>query len=352
MNGESGGPEKTPVLAGEDAGTQMRAARERAGLGLAEVAARTRVPLRHLEALERSDYAALPGLTYCAGFARAYARAVDLDEVALVAKIREEIDAKGELALGQYQIDEPADPARIPPRALAWAAAVIALLIAGGYALWRTQIDAISTDEPLTAQAPPPQDSIRVPIKPIVPPSTGPVVMTAVEDVWLRIYEPEGKALFENTLKRGETYTVPQDARNPMILTGRADALAITVGGRPVPPLGTAERTISDVPVSAAALLARENRKPAAGANGQETPTDNAATVPAGASATSTTRQAGVAASSAPVPAPARAQQPVAPAPAPAARPAQPAEAPVASAALSADPAPDPSDPSDPATTP
>lgn len=347
MNGESGGPEKTPVVAGEDAGTQMRAARERAGLSLPEVASRTRVPLRHLEALERSDYAALPGLTYCAGFARAYARAVDLDEVALVAKIREEIDAKGELALGQYQIDEPADPARIPPRTLAWAAAVIALLIAGGYALWRTQIDAISTDEPLTAQAPAPQDSIRVPIKPVAPAPAGPVVMTAVEDVWLRIYEPEGKALFENTLKRGETYTVPQDARNPMILTGRADALAITVGGRPVPPLGTAERTISDVPVSAAALLARETQRPASGAPGQDAPTDNAATVPAGAAAPSTTRQAGAGASSAPVSAPARAQPSVAPAPA--ARPTPPADAPVASAALSADPA---SDPPDPATTP
>jgi hypothetical protein len=58
-------------------------------------------------------------------------------------------------------------------------------------------------------------------------------------------------------MKKGESFTLPANARNPMILTGRPQALTVTVGGKPIAPLGAPDRTISDVPVSAAALLAR-----------------------------------------------------------------------------------------------
>ncbi|HEX7783827.1 MAG TPA: DUF4115 domain-containing protein, partial [Sphingobium sp.] len=85
----------------------------------------------------------------------------------------------------------------------------------------------------------------------------GPVVLTATDTIWLRIYDQAGERLLEKQMAKGESFTVPPGANNPMILTGRPDALAVTVGGRPVPPLGTAVRTISDFPISAAALLAR-----------------------------------------------------------------------------------------------
>ena len=58
-------------------------------------------------------------------------------------------------------------------------------------------------------------------------------------------------------MAKGETYTVPADAVGPQAWTGRPDALAITVGGRSVPKLGSSEVVMSDVPVDAAALLAR-----------------------------------------------------------------------------------------------
>ena len=50
---------------------------------------------------------------------------------------------------------------------------------------------------------------------------------------------------------------MPADATQPMLRTGRPDALAITVGGRPIPKLAETLQTVSDVPVTAAALLAR-----------------------------------------------------------------------------------------------
>lgn len=261
------------------ASEEMRRAREAAGMSLEDLATRTRVPLRHLAALETGDYQSLPGTTYAAGFSRAYARAVGLDETSLVAKVRSEIDDIGGVGQGPYEMEEAVDPNSVPPRYLAWTVAILVILLAGGYAIWRMQLNTPPTDEQLQAER---QTETRIadPTAPAARPAaaapqpvTGPVVMTAVNEVWLRIYEPGGKRLFEGTLAQGKTYTVPETAQNPMILTGRPDSLAVTVGGQAIPPLGTAERTISDVPVSAAALLARK-------ANPQE---GDAAPAPAGA---------------------------------------------------------------------
>ena len=69
-------------------GDKLRLAREKAGLSLADVATRTRITQRHLEAIEKSDFTELPGRTYVTGFARAYARAVDLPEAEIGAGIR------------------------------------------------------------------------------------------------------------------------------------------------------------------------------------------------------------------------------------------------------------------------
>lgn len=275
--------EDTPVEV-SNAAARMRAAREAAGMSLKDIASTTRVPLRHLQALEEGDYGSLPGMTYCAGFARSYARAVGLDEVALVADIRREIGEAGGLGQDAYEFEEAVNPARIPPGRLAWTAGLVTLLLVGGYGLWRMQLTTPPTDDQIAAQsmdeaAEAAQQGVVTPATPPpAAPPAGPVVMTAADDVWMRIYQPDGTRLFEGTLKRGESYTVPDNARDPMILTGRPDALAVTVGGQAVPPLGTAEKTISDVPIGAAALLAR--------ALAPVVPADNgAASVPANASA-------------------------------------------------------------------
>jgi len=274
------------ALENASAPEQMRRAREAAGLTLEDMATRTRVPIRHLAALEAGDYQALPGTTYAAGFSRAFARVVGLEEAQLVAKVRAEIDEQGGVGQGPYEIEEPVDPSSVPPRTLAWAAAILVLLLAGGYAIWRMQLNTPPTDEQLQAEQrtetriADPLSRTRAAVPQVQAP-TGPVVMTAVNEVWLRIYEPGGKRLFEGTLAQGKSVTVPETASNPMILTGRPDALAVTVGGQAIPPLGTAERTISDVPVSAAALLARK----AGSAEGDEAPAPggNAASVASGA---------------------------------------------------------------------
>ena len=68
----------------------------------------------------------------------------------------------------------------------------------------------------------------------------------------------------QKQMAKGETYTVPAEANGPQVWTGRPDALAITVGGKPVPKLAESERIMKDVPVTAQALLTRGGPTPAA----------------------------------------------------------------------------------------
>ena len=242
-------------------GLLLRRAREGKGMSIGEVAEVTRVAQRQLEAIERSDFSSLPGTPYAVGFARAYARAVGADEVEIARGVREELDAMD--AARHYEAFEPVDPARIPPRRLAWTAAAVALMLALGYGVWRTQFFASSTDQEISDLSNRAGMQPAVPAEPVQPPqiaaAMGPVVLTATDDVWLRVYEKSGARLLEKEMAEGESYTVPPTAVDPLIMTGRPDALTVTVGGKAVPPLGPPSRTVVDLPISAAALLARSS---------------------------------------------------------------------------------------------
>lgn len=70
----------TPV---GDVGDLLRAAREKMGLSANDIAAKLRMGVKQIQALEAGDYAALPKGTFLRGFVRNYARQVSLngDEV-------------------------------------------------------------------------------------------------------------------------------------------------------------------------------------------------------------------------------------------------------------------------------
>jgi len=265
-------------------GSQLYAAREAAGLSLTEIATRTRVPIRHLEAIEASNYSALPGSTYTIGFTRSYAKALGLDETALLTELRQELAEGGYQNVARTPEYEPADPARVPSRPLAWGAAALAIALIIVYFIWRSFALAPVAEgdaaKPV-AEAPIKDQSGPAKAETQIDPS-GQVVITARETVWLKIYDAENNRLYENEMKAGESFTVPSDANNPMIVTGRPQVLDVTIGGKPVPPLGTGERSIADVGISAAALLARKT---------EAAPVQNAAGASAGSAAESATQQ-------------------------------------------------------------
>lgn len=265
--------EIAPAAATTTVWDRLKVAREAAGFSMPELASRTRVTQRYLEALEEGRPNDLPSPTYASGFAKAYARVVGLDEVAIGRDVRDEIARIG-VPVRQYNIQEIADPARGPSRGLVILTAGLALAVLVLGLLWlatglfRGAGEQAPTTAPTQAAA-----AVTAPVPVVAPqPANGPVVLTANDEIWLRIYDGAGKRLFEGTMKPGDRFQVPADATDPMINVGRADKLSITVGGQPVAPLGDGKRALKDVKISAAALLARS---PAAAA----TPADG--TVPA-----------------------------------------------------------------------
>jgi cytoskeleton protein RodZ len=240
-------------------GERLRAAREAAGLDLNDISTRTRIPLRHLAAIEKSNYAELPSQTYALGFSKSYARAIGMDEIALATDLRIEL-GRTQPGARDANVYEPADPSRVPPRLLAWTAALVALIIIIGYGVWRGGYfdggDVVTPVQVAETQAQP----AAVAARPApVPAAAGPgqVVLTAIVPVWLRITDAARTTMFQKEMAAGETYQVPLTANDPKILTGRADALKVTIDGREVAPLGGAKTTIRDVGISAAALNAR-----------------------------------------------------------------------------------------------
>lgn len=248
-------------LAPRGTGPQLRLAREKLGLTIAQMAERTRIPQRHIETIEAGNFGALPGRAYAVGFVRTLARESGLDEATMVARLRDELDSIGPEFRERRETYEPGDPSRAPSRTLVWFSVVAAaLLLAGLFMAYRVLFSpAAELPSLVAAEEATTEPAAAVPTPQVTASAAGgAVTLTAQGSVWLRVSNADGTRLMEGELAEGDTYTVPAEADGPRILTGRPDLLTVTVGGRAVPPLSTQPLTISDVPVDAASLLARE----------------------------------------------------------------------------------------------
>ncbi|WP_298192122.1 RodZ domain-containing protein [Novosphingobium sp.] len=245
---------------------RLAAARQALGLSVAEVALRTRVTLRHIEALEAGDYGAMPGRPYAIGFAKAYARAVGLPDTEIADAVRAELQGNAPRVeprmLNQFEVG---DPAKTPSRLVGWLALLLvgAILALGGV-FWRSYYapavalpSLVREPEQLPVGTPPTKVAAPQAVASRVP-ENGPVIFTALEEgIWVKFYDGQGKQLMQKQLAKGESYTVPADAAEPRLWTGRPDALSITIGGQAIPRLSDAEKVIKDVAVDAASLRAR-----------------------------------------------------------------------------------------------
>lgn len=148
---ESNGTMELPM---DRVGDKLRRGREAAGLSAAELAERTRITARHLEMIEQSNWAGLPGRPYALGFARSYARALGLDGDAIAEEVRQELDAAAATPRAkpshQMQID---DPTKIPSQRLTWVMALLVVaLLAAGLVFWRGFFLPAAPLPPVTAE--------------------------------------------------------------------------------------------------------------------------------------------------------------------------------------------------------
>lgn len=234
-------------------GERLRRAREDLGLTLEDVATQTRVPIRHLRAIEDSAWDDLPAVTYTVGFGRSYANAVGLDGSEIGRELRLQLgDGAPRGPQVSPSVYAPPDPARVPSRSLAWVAGLLLIVLVAGYLLWRSSLNdpGDETAEPAPApaeqqaEAPQPQPQQAAQPQNL----TGQqVTLVATEEVWFRISDRQGNRRVEDkTLRAQEQYQVPLSVTQPVISTGRPQVLRAVVGGRDLGPLGTQERRISN----------------------------------------------------------------------------------------------------------
>ncbi|WP_298301391.1 helix-turn-helix domain-containing protein [uncultured Erythrobacter sp.] len=256
--------------AGAGAGDRLRAARETRRMELSHIAAETRIPVRHLEAIEASDFGALPARTYAIGFARTYARAVGLDEKSIADAVREELAEGGLHPSVMAGGMEPGDAAKLPSRGLAWFGGFAAVILAVGVVAFASTyfgagvelpsliVESDETDTAQERQASEALASEETGEQLSALSNVGQVVLTMTGDeAWVRFYEDGGERLFEGVMVGGDTFEVPLDAEDPRVNTGRPNLFNITIDGQSVPPLATEMVPVSDAPISAGALLAR-----------------------------------------------------------------------------------------------
>jgi cytoskeletal protein RodZ len=248
-------------------GDRLRLAREAAGLSLADVATRTRITQRHLEAIERSDFSELPGRTYVTGFARAYARAIDLPEAEVGASVRRELEEDEYAARPAYEAYEPTDPARLPTARLTWTLVIVTALLASAYGVWRFL--SVEPDEALIAAQNADAEASEAPAaSTATAPATkagtaqvaqnAPVVLTGLSEVWIGFDDATGKTENWRTLDPGEVYQVPPAYIEQFTLrTSIPQALKVTVGGRDVGAIGPADTLVKGVSLKPSDLVAR-----------------------------------------------------------------------------------------------
>ena len=62
----------------------VKAVRQNAGISLREISDRTKICMRHLEAIEKGEFSKIPGGIYATSYIRQYARAIGFDEFELL----------------------------------------------------------------------------------------------------------------------------------------------------------------------------------------------------------------------------------------------------------------------------
>ena len=241
-------------------GALLAEARAAAGRELADLARETRVPLRHLMAIEADDHEALPALPYALGFVKTFARSVGLNPESVGAQFRAETRLTPHVPSAPSL--EPLDESRLPSQGLALAGLAVLVLVIGGLGLYGSGVlDPVPSAPQVAAPAPAAIDTATAAASapaPAIIPISGPVTLTARTDVWVKIYSRiTGRKAFQGLMVAGSIYKVPED-NGPLVLrAGRAGEIDVSVAGVQLPPLGGSVETVDGVVLTAPALAER-----------------------------------------------------------------------------------------------
>ncbi len=283
------------LAAAPQAGAALRAARERVGWSLEDLAPALRIRLQYLEALEAGRIGELPGNAYALGFLRAYATALGLDPNEIARRFKAEAGAVNEKTRLRFPV--PAPQRGAPAGAVVLLGVVLAI---GAYAGWyrlsgegrlpaetSTQVpqrlaplaEQVVQPSPaapnpvVAAQAPAPSEAPQVqqadaPPMPAISPSSAAaavaplaappaptaqsgqsrILLRANADSWVQVRDRAGPILLTRILHPGETWEVPAKP-NLLLTTGNAGGTDLVVDGVPSASLGGNGAVRRDLPL-------------------------------------------------------------------------------------------------------
>ncbi len=236
-------------------GETLKKAREERGLTLEEVAEKTKIRHRYLEAIEKENFEIMPGNVYVKGFIRNYARFLGLRPEPLVALFTER-HAQEQPVPETIQVQEERN-SRLRRKSLAFVfvAAVLFLLAFGGiYAFMQQSAPPQQAQDDFAApfdfglqndsgqNLSPPDQSAEPRVSP--PPQKAPaqkgvsLVLNVVQDsCWMRVVV-DGETKFTGELTANQSRSFHAKERIELKL-GNAGAVQVQVNGRDLGYLGS-----------------------------------------------------------------------------------------------------------------
>jgi len=118
----------------ETVGLDLRNARQRKGEDLAQISRVLKIRKDYLDALEESNFDAIPGRAYTIGFVRTYAQYLGLDAKRCVERVKVEIAGRGEVKDGVVQVTSPRER-KLPQGGIVFAILLVLAVIYGIYYL-------------------------------------------------------------------------------------------------------------------------------------------------------------------------------------------------------------------------
>lgn len=280
-------------------GQLLRTRRLERGLEVKDIAAETKIPARFLSAIEDDQHEKLPALPFTVGFVRNYAKMLGLQPDAVCAQFKAETSRL--TPTEQVYFPEPLDESRIPSKALVLGGISLAVAAVGLWWGWSSRTpspepsaiaseevqQALAIDEtsgtadaqtvavdvattgadvaasadgataadvggaaPVAAGAPAAviahekAEAQAAAAAQVI--NSGPVIIRAIDDSWVRISDGVSGAVKIGIMKAGETYRVPA-LPNLKLMTGNAGAVEIQVGDMTLPPLGNRGEVIRNI---------------------------------------------------------------------------------------------------------
>jgi len=253
------------AVAPEDYGARLAWERERAGLGVTDVAAILRLHPNQVRAIEQEDLTRLPELAYVRGFIRSYARALNIDPAPILSDLNAKLapaPLAGEGTPTNYALSRGGERERTSGLIVAFA--VIGLIVLGVLGLQVTQRDALAPATtaavpvapsssaatqaaPIPSEAPTaPQTEVAAPanstVEPFPPADTqasagtvagavAPVLMLRFDGAaWVEVTDATGKILLSQLSAVGAEHAL--DGALPLnVVIGDANKATVEVRG-------------------------------------------------------------------------------------------------------------------------